>query len=137
MNDLMARGMVWMRAQQRRCATVPAMYERADRGGGEPRLIAVRAVLGRPGAVGDKSVEPVRIDANDLDFLISAADLSLDGEPIEPRPDDRLLVTLNGRACVYEVLPGGEGPPWRWSDPQRTVRRVHARLVDEAPSPEE
>ena len=142
--SVLDRGMAWLAAKQRRHCARPVVYERADPEGGSSRMIPVPAVLGMPGASGEASLEPFRIDSADIDFLIAAADLALDGRPVEPRVDDRVRMEANGRMCVYEVLPRANDPrykggntPWRWSDPQQTIRRVHARLVDEIPLSEE
>jgi len=44
------------------------------------------------------------------------------GNRFEPSRGD-LIQTAGGEA--YEVLPGGEGRSWRWSDPQQTYLRIH------------
>ena len=54
------------------------------------------------------------------DFIVPAEQLAT-----EPEPGD--IVNEDGRE--YEVLsPGGE-PCWRWSDPQRTARRIHTKQI--------
>ena len=141
-DDLFSRGMAWLVNKQRRHCSRPVVYERVDPDGGPPRLIPVPAVLGQHGASAEASVQPIRIDSDDIDFLIAAADLVLDGQPVEPRVDDRIRMEANGRVRVYEVLPRGNDPryrggntPWRWSDPQQTIRRIRGKLVDECPMP--
>lgn len=60
------------------------------------------------------------------DWLVSAADLVIGGERIEPRQGDK--VTDGGK--VYEVLaPRGE-PVWRWRDGGRSQMRIHSKLTD-------
>ena len=89
------------------------------------------AVLGRTEATGEASVDSVRVDAEGVDFLIAAADLAFGRQEVEPRADDRVYLMRDGRTLVYEVLPqSGGSPPWRWSDPQRTIRRIAAKLID-------
>ncbi len=132
--DLMERGMAWLARMQRRHFAVPVTYERpsgAHGESGEAIRIDCPAVLGQPGATGEESVAAIRIDADELDFLIAAADLVHCGRWLEPKPDDRIVFTRHGVTRVYEVLPRGGGPPWRWSDPQKTIARIHAKLSEE------
>lgn len=78
-----------------------------------------------------------RIEHTDLDFLIPAADLILDGTAITPERGDRIVVAEGeGDAAeseTYEVLPYGDEPCWRWADPHRSAVRVHTKHVDTEP----
>lgn len=47
------------------------------------------------------------------------------GNQFEPSRGD-LITTSNGE--TYEVLAGGKGRSWRWSDPQQTSLRIHTVL---------
>ena len=131
MGGLMERGMSWLAAKQRKYCGVPAVYVRMNRDGGEASRHAVTVVPARPAASGDLTVEPIRVNADEFDFLITAADL-----PFDPRAEDRILVTRAGKTDAHAVLPRGDSPSWRWSDPQRTIRRIHTRLVDSMPEGE-
>lgn len=135
MPDMMGRAMTWLSRKRRQFLARPVLYERCDDQGEILWQLTVPAVLGGADATGEASVEPVRIDAADLDFLIAARDLRYDGEPVEPTTDDRIYSYTNGRAHAYEILPRGN-TPWRWSDPQKTNIRIHTRLVDDSPAPE-
>jgi hypothetical protein len=130
---MLARGMAWLSRAVRLHAAIPVLYERpADGERKRARRVTVMAVLGRPEGVGEASIEPVRVDAEAVDFLISAADLVFGRQAVEPKPDDRVYLKRDGRTLIYEILPRtGGSPPWRWSDPQRTIRRIHAKLIDE------
>ena len=132
MLDLMSRGVAWLSKTLRHCAGVPVLYERpATDGRRRARRVVVMAVLGRAEATGEASVEPVRLDAEAVDFLVATADLVFGRQMVEPRTDDRVYLERDGRTLVYEVLPpSGGNPPWRWSDPQRTIRRIHAKLTE-------
>ena len=125
--DMMSRGMAWLGRMRLRHCSVPVIYERAGDTEAETRRFQVMAALGRPGAEAETSVESLRIDTDDIDFLIAAADLALDGVPFEPGRDDRIILAANGQTHVYDLLPRGGDPPWRWSDPQKTTRRIHGR----------
>ena len=130
--DMMSRGMAWLARMGQRHAGVPVVYERpAGEGRCRARRVAVLAVLGRAEATGEASVAPVRVDAEGIDFLVTAADLVFGRREVEPRSDDRVYVKRGGRTLVYEVMPRVPGEtPWRWSDPQRTIKRISAKLVE-------
>jgi len=132
MRAIMDRGVTWMVLKQRRHIAIPVVYERpAGEGRRRARRVSVLAVLGRAEATGEDSVAPVRVDAEGIDFLITATDLVFGKDEVEPRADDRVYLMRGGKTLVYEVMPRVSGdPPWRWSDPQRTIRRVHAKLVN-------
>ncbi len=137
MVDLMTRGMRWLSRQQRRFLAVPVVYERPASPGAPAFLLSVPAVPAGAGTTSDQSVDPMRLDADDVDFLIAEADLRVNGLAVEPRADDLIYRSAGGVTHVYEVLPRGGEKPWRWSDPQRTIRRVHGRHVDGYPTPGE
>ena len=131
MAGMMARGMAWLARMEQRHAAVPVVYERPGVEGRRAKRVAVMAVHGRAEATGEASVDSVRVDAEGVDFLIAAADLAFGRHEVEPRADDRVYLKRGGRTLVYEVLPQTGGtPPWRWSDPQRTIRRIGAKLVN-------
>ena len=80
---------------------------------------AVCAVVGRTAfRLADDYGRAMRLVTRD--FIVPATELA-----VEPEPGD--IVNEDGRE--YEVLsPGGE-PCWRWSDPQRTARRIHTKQI--------
>lgn len=75
----------------------------------------------------------VRMEWTDMDFLIRASDLVLDGERATPERGDRITVAMPYDEQTFEVLPyGADGsePAWRWSDPHQSMLRVHTKCVD-------
>ena len=69
-----------------------------------------------------------RVLRADADWLFKAADLAFGGALATPQKDDCLTVVRDGLRLVYEAAtPTGE-TVWRYSDPQRTVIRLHTRL---------
>lgn len=66
------------------------------------------------------------------DFIITAADLILGGQPATPMPGDTISEADDGTTRVYEVLSQGTAQPWRWSDQSRRTMRIHTKLVQEA-----
>lgn len=63
----------------------------------------------------------------DRDYLFKVEDLVLAGAKVTPREGDLVVETIAGVACTFELAtPTGE-PVWRWSDPTRTLLRVHCK----------
>jgi hypothetical protein len=68
-----------------------------------------------------------RVEWGDRDYLILASALAALGEP---QVGDRVAETVEGVELVFEVKTPRTGEPaWRYSDPTRTVYRVHAKRV--------
>ena len=59
------------------------------------------------------------------DFLITAADLVIAGEPVKPQRGDR--ITDSGK--VYEVMAPGKEDVCRPSDPYGVTLRIHTKQV--------
>ena len=64
------------------------------------------------------------------DFIITAADLVLDGVAVEPIVGDRIVdpAAVDGET-TYEVLAPGEEPVWRWTDSSHRRRRIHTKRI--------
>lgn len=71
-----------------------------------------------------------RIEWGERDYLIPASAYDFGDGPVEPAEHDTIAETVNGTACIFRVLPPQSGEPaWRWSDPERTILRVHVKQV--------
>ena len=77
----------------------------------------------------DSNGSVVEIDTRD--YLIAAADLNIDDQPIEPQPGDVLEETLRGKLLRFEVIPD-RGRSWSFSDPAQTEYRIHTQFVGES-----
>lgn len=96
--------------------------------------VTVSAILGasdfeRTDSNGVQSVTETR------DFIIAAADLAVGGVPIVPQAGDMITQTTPTGTADFRVLSVGGSTPWRWSDPQQRLRRVHTKQVGEEASP--
>lgn len=60
----------------------------------------------------------------DRDYLIPVSEL-----PAEPEKGDRILETINGVEVKFEAQAPATEPAQRYSDPGRTVWRVHCKEV--------
>ena len=73
----------------------------------------------------------IRMEWTDLDFIIIASELHFeDGILITPTRGDLVYVTVVSEMQAYEVLPFGNEPCWRWSDPYNLQYRIHTKHVD-------
>jgi hypothetical protein len=95
-----------------------------------PDEVRVRATLGSKLLRVEDLDGGVRHEWTDMDFCVPAVDLVLCGERVTPDRGDELTVTLeDGSEERYEVFPYNGEPAWRWSDPHRSMVRIHAKLV--------
>lgn len=123
--DLFATGLAWQADRLYDHASSPIRYARG------PDWVATRAVLGATLLKLDAGDGGVRMEWTDADFLIRPADLVLGGVATTPERGDVIEVAdADGTTRRFEVLPYGDEPPWRWSDPQRALIRVHAKLAE-------
>ena len=123
MPDMLHFGMDWLVEQLKEHVSRPVVYRRGT------EEVVVQATIGRTLFRLDDGYGGVRMEWTDRDFLLSADDLVLNGNPTLPERGDIIRETQDGKTYVYEVLaPGGE-PPWRWSDVYRKVLRIHSKLV--------
>jgi hypothetical protein len=65
------------------------------------------------------------------DFLVTAADLILDGDTVTPERGDQITDTdpETSEVATYEVLCVGGKPQWRYSDPYQITLRIHTKKV--------
>lgn len=82
---------------------------------------------------GERAGDELTIDSHISDVLIAAEDLVHNGALIVPDETHRVIVpATQSWADDLELrpLPPTDGAPlWRWSDPQRTILRIHTREV--------
>ncbi len=126
MANLLRNGVSWLLGQMQAELSDEAIYSRGDRD------IACRATLGRKLLRISDGAGQTRVEVTDADFLIAAADLRLGGLDLEPSRGDRLRVALDVGVYEFEVAPYGDEPPFRWSDPWRTIYRIHCKMIGPA-----
>lgn len=88
-------------------------------------VVALTATPGRTQFELDNG-DGVILNIESRDYLIDPADLVIAGTASAPASGDR--ITEGDR--VYEVMPFGREPAWRWSDTHRTRYRVHTKQID-------
>lgn len=63
------------------------------------------------------------------DYVIEAADLMIDGEPIEPRSRDRIKETIAGTIEVFQAMPLGKRPVAEHTDASHTAWLIHTKHI--------
>ncbi|VTS01568.1 unnamed protein product [Gemmata massiliana] len=82
-----------------------------------------KAWLGRTVATRLANAGGAAVVFGDRDYLIPKAEL-----PWEPKKGDVVEHVVDGVTQKFEVLPPATGEPeWRYSDPDRTLFRVHCK----------
>jgi hypothetical protein len=123
MADMLQAGTAWLAGKLRQHVSRQVVYERGT------DSVVVQATPGKTefeqtDAQGFKTVSEVR------DWLIPATELVLADVLTLPERGDRIRETEGDVVHVYEVVPVGGEPPYRFTDPYRTLLRVHVREID-------
>jgi hypothetical protein len=127
--NLLRKGLSWLTRTLRCHASEAVIY--VDQFGNR---LPCRAVLGNKLLKLDDGQGGFRMEWTDLDFLISADELRVDGITLTPTRGDLVLLTIGTDEQTYEVFPyGGTESCWRWADPHQSMLRVHMKLVEVEP----
>jgi hypothetical protein len=130
MADLLQTGTAWLGDMRTAHLSHPVTYCRPSTASGQVAEVEVAATVGKTVFDIEDSYGAVeRFESRD--FLISAGELVLSGQPVEPRPGDRIKEPAGGKVLVYEAMAPGKAPCWRWSDPFRRTLRIHTKHVGE------
>jgi len=124
MSNILATGMTWLSDQLAENVSDTVTYRRAA------QHCSISATPGSSLLRVSDSAGAVRTLRTDKDFIFDAATLKLDGTNVtEPQRGD--LIDVTGADSVtrrYEALPYGTNEPvFRYSDPERTIVRVHTK----------
>lgn len=118
------KGLAWLTRQQRKYTSEDIVYVQASTGD----RIACRGMLGNKLLKLDDGAGGFTIEQTELDVLIATEDLNL-----EPHRGDQVLLTLGTKVETFEVCPVGNEPPWRYSDPHESQKRIHCKHVQTDP----
>jgi hypothetical protein len=75
----------------------------------------------------DEDGIPMRVLSHDWTFV--ASDLVLNGQPIEPRPGDRIVEIVDGEEFPFEVMPIEKKPCFEPLDVSGRLILVHTKRV--------
>lgn len=121
MTTLLTRGLTFHRRAMASAAGVAITYHRG------PSHVHVTAVVVELGP-GLDEYGAVLVDLVRRDYLITAADLLLDGVAVLPSRGDRVREIIAGKTEVYEVLPLGDRA-WYEADVVGGSLTIHCKHV--------
>ena len=116
MGDLLDKGSAWLESQRKQHMTRDVTYARGI------ITAVVKATIGRTEYETDDG-QVVRTEFTDRDFLISVADLILNGVATLPEEGDQIRETQGTSLLIFEVM------GWRYSDPYRRTFRLETKHV--------
>ena len=124
MTNLLDTGVAWLSKKLQTHASRTVNYLR-----GVSTIPAIAATRGRTEYETTDDEGNVTTSHTDLDWIVDAALLVLDGSPIEPRSGDRIVETVGEVTHTYEVLPLA-GLQCFLLDATGTLYRIHTKHVD-------
>ncbi len=123
MPDLLSTGVTWLAGKLQTGVSQSVTYLRGSQAVGS----GLTATLGRTEKQQDEQTGILLWVQQD--FIVTAADLTLDGSVIVPRNGDKITVTATGK--TYELL-GDDGLPcYSPMDGMETMLRLRTKKVDE------
>jgi hypothetical protein len=120
--DILEAGSNWLQEQRKKHATRSVLYRRGT------DSAAVMATVGRTIFEQDDGAGSI-IRTEVRDYLIDTADLVLNSQQILPEKGDHIEEQDGDNLFVYEVMPIGKEPHWRYSDPYRKTLRIHTKHI--------
>ena len=122
MSNMLERGSHWLSDQIDYYAASSVLYQRGS------LTVPVQAAKGRT-TFELANTSGILVQIESRDFLISAANLTLDEMPILPEVGDRINETIGSKLHAYEVSHFGAEQCYRYCDPYRYKLRVHTRYI--------
>lgn len=127
MSSLSDRGRDALVRRQKLAAGVAVTYTRAS----DASTVALTVVPGLTTFVSQEL--PGRVEIGNRDYQIAVADLMAGGVEAPPAIGDRITETLNGVACVFEVMnpdpSASSEQAVRYASQWRAMYRVHTQKV--------
>lgn len=123
MPDLLRQASDWLEGRRKAYAAGAVTYCRGE------QTVVVQATVGSTMFEVESDYGAIE-RTESRDFLITAADLVLDGAEVLPVRGDQVKELVGSATVVYEVMAPGDEPPWRYSDPWRETLRIHTKYVD-------
>lgn len=115
MQDMIAIGETWFRSQRREHLAVEVSYQPSV---GLARTVRATVVVGRWESI-DSAGQMLRTETQD--FFVDTTDLAQD-----PKKGDRIVA---GDVTYEVMIPPGAEHHWRWSDRNKTLRRIHTMVT--------
>lgn len=123
MPDLLETGSNWLQSKRKQHMSRQVVYRR------DSDSVTVSATVGKTEFEQDDGAGAI-IQSQVRDYLIDTADLVLGGSAVLPERGDKIEETVGSEKFIYEVMPFGSEPHWRYSDPYRETLRIHTKHID-------
>lgn len=121
MADLLKSGAAWLSGVLQSHASQAVTYSRG------PDSVELTATIGNTDFQ-TTDADGFFSQVQSRDFIFPAADLVLGGETVLPERGDEITEVVGDTTYTYAVLPfGDEGEHYKFSDPHRTILRVHTK----------
>ena len=121
MGNMLTIGVQWLSEQLKAHASHEVTYVR-----GVQRL-PLSATIGQTAFEIDE-LGGIRVEHSDRDYIVTAADLVIDGRVVEPDRGDTIEESVGSETHVYEVMAPGSIQPYKL-DATGTLLRIHAKKV--------
>lgn len=118
MPDLLNTGVAWLAGQLKNEASQSVTAARGSKSIGS----SLKATYGSTQFQQDSQVGILTWESKD--FLITAADYTIDGTAVEPERGDQITDHLGN---VFLVLGDDDRPPFKYADPFRKLLRIHTK----------
>ena len=120
---MLRAGQAWLAGQLNTHASRVVVYRRGELG------VELTAVIGRSPYQQDDG-EGVITRAQVRDFLIDTHALLLSIIGSLPKAGDRIVEIDDDQTFIFEVMPLGAEPHFRFSDPYRLKLRIHTKQIE-------
>ena len=118
MPDLLNTGTVWLASKLKSNASQSVTARRGSKTIGS----SLTATYGSTQFQQDSQVGIITWESKD--FLITAADYTIDSTAVEPERGDQITDHLGN---VFRVLGDNDLPPFKYADPFRKLLRIHTK----------
>lgn len=120
MTNLLQRGATWLGGKLKTVAGRSVTYRRGN------RSVTITATPQEQQAE-VQGVGGVNTVVSWYDWTITASDLVLAGETVEPLEGDEIAETLNGVTIVWEVMPVAKMKHFDWADSSGILLKVRTK----------
>lgn len=125
MAEFLSAGVEWLKDKLKEDESRTVTYKR----GSKFILPDISATVGQTALrIGDE-YGGTKVEWTDRDFLIAAEELLVNSQQMYPERGDQIVEVSDGQSYTYEVMAPGPEQVWRWSDPYRTIMRIHTKEI--------
>jgi hypothetical protein len=125
MADMLLAGLQWLQSQTQAYASVAVTYNAAA------GSVGLLATVGTSLLKIANPAGGVQIVRTERDYIFPADSLVINNVVVEPAEGYTIdELWPDGITRRYQILsPGGQEPPWRYSDPRRIQIRAHTKFL--------